>query len=119
MGRLQTSPINTMSADDLVCCAIYGRDNKLLDQPGWKRFKSLAKREKKLLRLQNQAKIRSYRTTPKYKFGYQIPRINDYDHALSIEKHDGNDKWDEYIKLEIDQQHDYETYKDMGKGSCP
>ena len=82
-------------------------------------FKHLSKREKKLLRLQNQAKLRSYRTTPKYKFGYQIPRSNDYEHALSIDKHDGNNKWAESIKLEIDQQHDYVTYKDMGKVSSP
>ena len=38
---------------------------------------------------------------------------------MSIEKHNGNNKWAEAIKLEIDQQHDHDTYKDMGKGSSP
>ena len=52
---------------------------------------------------------------PKYKFGCQISRSNDYEHTLSIDKHDGKDKWAEHIKLEIDQQHDYEAYKGMGK----
>ena len=75
------------------------------------------KREKKLLFLQNQAKSRSYRTAPKCKFGYQITRGNDYEHALSIDKHNGNNKWAESIKLETCQQHDYDTYKGMGKGS--
>ena len=118
-GEITNEPLNIIAADDPASCAIYGRDNKLLDHPGWKRFKSLAKREKKLLRLQNQAKLRSYRTTPKHKFGYQIPRNNNYERALSIDKHNGNKKQAEAIKLEIDQQHDYNTCKDMGKSSPP
>ena len=108
-GEITNEPLNVIAADDPVSCAIHSRDNKLLDQPGWKRFKSLAKREKKLLRLQNQAKLRSYRTTPKCKFGYQIPRSNDCEHASSIDKHNGNNKWAESIKLEIYQQHDHDT----------
>ena len=47
-------------ADDPVTYAIYTRDNNLLDKAGWKRFAHLAKREKKLLRLQNQAKPRLF-----------------------------------------------------------
>ena len=50
-----------IAADDPVSCAIDGRDQNLPDQPEWERFKSLAKKEKKLLRLQNQVKLRSYR----------------------------------------------------------
>ena len=48
------------------------------------------KKGKKLLCLQKQAKSWSYRTTPKYKFGYQISRRNDYGHILSIDKRNGN-----------------------------
>ena len=83
------------------------------------RFKHLSKREKKILCIQTQAKLRSYRIKPKYKFGYQITRSNDYEHALSIDKHNVNNKWAESIKLETHEQHDYETYKNMGKGSSP
>ena len=72
-----------------------------------------------MIRLQNQAKLRSYRITPKYKFRYQILCSNYYEHALSIVKHDGNNKWAESIKLETDQQHDCDTYRDMGKASSP
>ena len=39
--------------------------NSLLDKPRSKRFKSLTKNEKKLLRLQNQATLRSYKTSQK------------------------------------------------------
>ena len=76
-----------------------------------------SKREKKILRPQNQQKLRSYRTTPKCKFGYQIPLSNDYEHALSIDEHDDDNKWAESIKLDIDQKNDHDNYKGMGKGS--
>ena len=89
-GEITSEPLSIIGADDPVTCAIYARENKLLDKPGWKRFSRLAKREKKLLRLQNQAKLRSYRTSPRYKFGYELPRNNDYDHAIELDKRNGN-----------------------------
>jgi hypothetical protein len=57
-----------------VICAIYARDNDLLEMDGWKRFKGIAKREKKMLRRVNQAKLRSFRTTPQYMYGYEVPK---------------------------------------------
>ena len=113
-GEITSEPLSIIGADDPVTCAIYARENKLLDKPGWKRFSRLAKREKKLLRLQNQAKLRSYRTSPRYKFGYELPRNNDYDHAIELDKRNGNTLWRDAIKLEIDQQNDYDTYEDLG-----
>ena len=44
---------------------------------------------------------------------------NDYKHALSIDNHDANNKWTEVIKLGVDQQHDCDTQKNVGKGSSP
>ena len=63
-GDIANEPLNIIVADDPVSCAIYAKENNLLDQPGWIRFNSLEKREKKPLILQNQAKLRSYRTSP-------------------------------------------------------
>ena len=34
-------------------------------------------------------------------------------------KNNGNQKWADYIKLEIDQQHQHDTYKDMGTVQAP
>ena len=48
-GEITSEPLSIIGADD--------RDNALLDELGWTRFKRLAKREKKLLRLTNQAKL--------------------------------------------------------------
>ena len=38
---------------------------------------------------------------------------------MSIDKKNGNRKWAEALKLEIDQQHEYDTYKDIGDGPAP
>ena len=85
----------------------------------WIRSKSLEKREYKIFRLQNQAKLRSYRTSPKCKFGHEIPRNNDYDHAASADKNDGNHMWADCVKLETCQQHQCDACKDMGAGKDP
>ena len=98
-GDITNDPLNKIVVDDPVSCSTHAKENNLLDQLGWIRFKSLAKREKKLLRIQNQAKLRSYRTSPKHKFGYEIPRKNDYEHAVSTDKNNGNHKWANCIKL--------------------
>ena len=84
--------------------AIYARDHDLLDKPSWKRFVRLAKREKKLLQLQNQAKLHSFYDSPRYKYGYELPRNNDYEHALELDKRNGKSKWSDAIKLELEQQ---------------
>jgi hypothetical protein len=44
-GEITKEPLSIIAVDDPVTCAIYARENGLLDQPGWKRFKS-EKREK-------------------------------------------------------------------------
>ena len=73
-GEITSEPLLTIAADDPVTCAIYARENNLLDLPGWKRIKGIAKWQKKMFRMANQAKLRSYRTTPKYQYGFEVPR---------------------------------------------
>lgn len=111
--------MSIIAADDPVSLVTYTRENSLLDKPGSKRFKYLAKIEKKLLRLQNQVKLRSCRTSPKHKFGYETPRNSDYDHAISLDQKNGNHKWADCIKLEIDQQRQHNTCKYIGTGQAP
>ena len=81
-GEITSEPLSVIAADDPVTCAIYAREQDLLDQEGWKRFKGIAKRDKKLLRMVNQAKLRSYRTAPKYKYGYEVP--HDFAHLFRL-----------------------------------
>ena len=116
-GEITYEPLDIIAKDDPVTCAIYAKKNGLLEEPGWKRFKSIAKREKKMLRMANQAKLRSYRLTPKYKFGYIVPR--DYNHARKLDSSNDNEEWGKATQLELTQIDEYETFIDLGKGTAP
>jgi hypothetical protein len=116
-GEVSYEPLHTIAADDPVTCAIYAQDNGLLDTDGWKRFRSLAKRAKKMLRMVNQSKLRSYKTSKKYSNGFEIPR--DYADAQRLDKLHGNDKWQHATKMEMDQLHEYDAFHDKGIGTAP
>jgi hypothetical protein len=60
----------------------------------------------------NQAKLRSYNTAPRFKYGFEIPR--NYEHALFLDKRNGNTKWEQANKLEFDQLDEYSTFQDIG-----
>jgi hypothetical protein len=49
-GEITTEPLALIATDDPVTCAIYAREHGLLDKPGWKRFKNIAKHEKQFTR---------------------------------------------------------------------
>ena len=75
-------------------------------------FKSITNRELKFRRLVNQAKLRSYRLAPRYKYGYEVPR--DYKHAMELDIRNGNKLWREATDLELSQLNEYNTFKDLG-----
>ena len=72
-GEITYEPLEIIAADDPVSCANYVKRANLLDIDGWKRFRRIARRNKKLTRMINQAKLRSFKTAPKYMFGYEVP----------------------------------------------
>jgi hypothetical protein len=47
-GKIMYVPLDIMAKDDPVLCAEYAKRNGLLDIPGWKRFRHLAKNSKKV-----------------------------------------------------------------------
>jgi hypothetical protein len=116
-GEVSYEPLRTIAADDPVTCAIYAKEHGLLDTDGWKRFRSLSKRAKKMLRMVNQSKLRSYKTCKKYMYGIEIPR--NYDDGVRLDKLNGNEKWQNCTKLEMDQLHEYDTFHDKGIGTAP
>ena len=83
-------PLDIIAKDDPVTCAVYAMNNNLLYLAGWNIFKSIAKREKKMLRMVNQAKLRSYHYTHTYKFGFCTPM--NYDQAIKINERNDNHK---------------------------
>jgi hypothetical protein len=42
-GEITSEPLKVIAADDPVSCAIYSREHGLIDKPGWKRYKHIAK----------------------------------------------------------------------------
>ena len=104
-GEITDEPLAAIAADDPVTCAIYARESDLLNSPGWKRFKSIAKRQKKMFRMANQAKLRSFRLAPRYKFGYEIPK--NFKHAAEIDERMGqpdgqnqlNLRWNSFMSM--------------------
>jgi hypothetical protein len=116
-GSITAEPLGIIAADDPVTCAIYAREHDLLDTPGWKRFKTIAKRQKKMFRMANQAKLRSFRTAPKFQYGFEIPR--NYAHAVRLDEQNGNTKWTVSTELEFAQLAEYDTFTDLGIDGRP
>jgi hypothetical protein len=52
-GEITSEPLNIFGKDDPVTCAVYACKHRLLEEEGWKRFKGIAKREKKMLHMVN------------------------------------------------------------------
>ncbi len=44
---------------------------------------------------------------PRYKYGYEVPR--NYNHAVELDKRNGNTKWQDSTALEMSQLHEYKT----------
>ena len=116
-GETTWEPLSLISKSDPVTCAIYARDNDLLNLPGWTRFKQLARRQKRLIRMANQAKLKSFRNRPVFKFGIQVPR--DHRHAMELDRANGNNLWKEAEDREFNQIDEYETFIDLGIGNYP
>jgi Reverse transcriptase (RNA-dependent DNA polymerase) len=112
MGECGDHHLTTSAADDPVTCANYAREHGLLDQPGWKRFKNIAKHEKQFTLQVNQAKLRSFNTAPRYKYGFEVPWI--YEHAMHLDQGNGNTLWGDAITLEFTRIGDFDTFIDQG-----
>jgi hypothetical protein len=87
-GEKMPEPLDVVAKDNPITCAVYAKENGLLDAPGWKQFKPIAHHHKKFLQMVNQAKLCSFHTAPRYKYGYEIPR--DYNHAIHLDEKCGS-----------------------------
>ncbi|HEY9709872.1 MAG TPA: reverse transcriptase domain-containing protein, partial [Oculatellaceae cyanobacterium] len=116
-GEKTDEPLSIFATDNPVPCAIYARDNNLLHLTGWKSFKPIAKRQRNLFREANLAKLCSFSTAPKFKYGFEVPR--NYSHAMQLDKHNGNTKWEEATKLELQLMDSYKVFTDKGLNASP
>ena len=115
-GEITAAPLRAIAADDPVTCDIYARENGLLETPGWTRFKKIAAREKKFVRMVKQAKLRSFNTAPRYKYGFEV--LRDYAHAMQLDERNKNSKWADSVDTELNQIDEYKTFKDKGHKNC-
>jgi Reverse transcriptase (RNA-dependent DNA polymerase) len=102
--------------DDPVTVSMYAQKNDLLDTDGWKDCKRYLKNPKKLARMINQARLKSNRLKPVYKYGHQVPRT--HQEAMKIDEKFGNTYWRDAEQLEIRQLKEYEAFEDKGLGQA-
>ena len=116
-GEQTWEPLSIIARSDPISCAIYAKDNDLLHLPGWTRFRNIANQQDRLVRLVNQAKLKFFRTLPVYKFGVQVPR--NHNEAMELDRINGDTKWIEAERKELDQIDEYKTFTDCGIGTVP
>ena len=112
-GEITVEPLSIIAADDPITCAAYAKENDLLVLGGWRRFKSLAKKDKVLATAIKQSKIRQVRRSQTYMFGYLIPR--NYMEAMQFDSENKNSKWYDAIKLEMESMLEYKVFKKWDK----
>ena len=98
-GSVGPKPLVLIAKDCPVKYGQYAINNNLLNVDGWKQFRRLAKREKLMKWLLKQAKLRSFCTSPVYKFDYRVPK--DWKEAKGLDKKNGNQEWAEAKKIEM------------------
>jgi hypothetical protein len=64
-GEISIKLLQLIEKYNPVTCAVYAKENGLLDTEGSKRFLFIAKRQKNYTRMVNQDKLRSYNIAPK------------------------------------------------------
>ena len=104
-GSETWEPLTSIIASDIVTVADYARDHNLLDTPGWKKCKKIARRAKVLERMVNAAKRAQRYNEIAYKFGVRLPR--NVKEAYRLDEENGNTYWADAIKKEIGQIMDY------------
>lgn len=114
-GTQTWEPLDIFRKDDPITTAEYGKSHGLLDEPGWKQLKRYARKAKKFRTMVHAAKKKSRDSGSRYKFGVQIPR--GFRQAKELDEANGNTLWQDAIKKEFDQIHEYNTFKDMGVGT--
>ena len=115
-GSQTFEPLHMIGKDSPVIVALYGKEKGLLDQPGWKRFKRIANREKKMVRMINQHRLISIHQSIVYQYGFQVPRTPT--EAKALDEKNGNTRWQDAMALEIQQLQEYDTFQDLGRGAA-
>ena len=113
LGRLLLNPSPSLLLMIQSHVQHMPKENDLLALEAWRRFRSLAKKDKVLARAIKQSKIRQVRRSQTYMFGYLIPR--NYMEAMQFDSENRNSKWYDAIKLEMESMLEYKVFKKWDK----
>jgi hypothetical protein len=103
--------------DDPITLAAYACKHSLLNEPGWKKLKMLARclvhDKQGIYHLHYNGMVNKQTKGPVYQFGIQVPcNVKD---AYKLDKKIGNTKWQDAMQEEINSLLDYSTYGDKGQ----
>jgi hypothetical protein len=112
-GSETYEPLDIIIKDNPVSAASYSLENNLLDTPGWKRLKHIAKGRQRLNRMFQQTKVNRPQKRKVYNFGILVPR--NVKEAFELDKANGNLLWKDAMTKEIDNIQAYKTFKNIGK----
>ena len=84
-GSITWEPLAMMITSDPVTLAAYATEHDLLDTPGWKKLKKIARRAKVLMRMVNANKHAQRCNAVTCKFGVRLPRNVKEAHRLDAE----------------------------------
>ena len=118
-GEITYNDIDLIYDADPYGLAEYARDHNLIDE--WEKeiprlkLHRHAKNVKKMFRAMNQAKLKSYRTSTVYMYGYKVPR--NHEECVQFDKENGDNKWVKAEELERMQLFEYDVFDDRGHKS--
>ena len=114
-GSITWEPLSVMMKSDPVTLAQFAKEHDMLDKPGWKNLKKIARRAKVLQRMVNANKRAQRYNTVVYKFGVRLPR--NVQEAYDLDAKNGNTYWADAIKTELGQIIDYKVFRSVGKNA--
>ncbi len=111
-GSETWEPLNLMIKNDPITLAKYAKDKGLLETPGWKTLRRIARRAKFVQQMINASKRQQQHDAVRYKFGVRVPR--NVKEALMLDRENGNTYWQEAMDAELDQLNEYNTFRSVG-----
>ena len=112
-GETYWKPPSTIAKERPDTCTAYAKEKGILYFDGWKQLKTMAKRQKDMLRAIDQSKLFQIQRSTRFKFELQVPRA--YAGAGKLDRTNGSSKWKNAIQLEIDMKDANHPFFDNGK----
>ena len=110
--EIATEPLGVISDNDPASCEIYVNQQNLIDTSGWKNLRHISNIQKKLFRMVNQTRLKSFRLISKYTYGFMV--LMNYTHDKQLDGPNKNTKWQESTNFELSQLDEYDIFISHG-----